>query len=201
MAQVTLKNVVKNYGKLEVVHSINLDVGHNEFVVLVGPSGCGKSTTLRMIAGLEDISSGEIIIGENVVNNLPPRDRNISMVFQNYALYPHMTVRENLGFSLKIAKKDQAEIDKSVDEASKILSLENYMDRKPGALSGGQRQRIAIARALYKKASVIIFDEATSALDSETENSVMESILSLDTDLTIIIVAHRLSILKNCTNQ
>ena len=139
MAQVTLKNVVKNYGKLEVVHSIDLYVEHNEFVVLVGPSGCGKSTTLRMIAGLEDISGGEIIIGDNVVNNLPPRDRNISMVFQNYALYPHMTVRENLGFSLKIAKRNQIEIDKSVNEASKILSLEDYMDRKPGALSSGQR--------------------------------------------------------------
>ena len=103
MAQVILKNIVKNYGKLEVVHSVNLDVAHNEFVVLVGPSGCGKSTTLRMIAGLESISGGEIIIGDNVVNNLPPRDRNISMVFQNYALYPHMTVRENLGFSLKLS--------------------------------------------------------------------------------------------------
>jgi multiple sugar transport system ATP-binding protein len=192
MAQVILKNVVKNYGKLEIVHSINLDVAHNEFVVLVGPSGCGKSTTLRMIAGLEDISSGEIIIGENVVNNLPPRDRNISMVFQNYALYPHMTVRENLGFSLKVAKKGQAEIDKSVDEASKILSLESYMDRKPGALSGGQRQRVAMGRAIVRHPDVFLFDEPLSNLDAKLRAQMRVEIKKLHQKIktTIIYVTH-----------
>lgn len=131
MAQVLLENVTKNYGKLEVVHGINLDIAHNEFVVLVGPSGCGKSTTLRMIAGLEDISAGDISIGGQIVNDMPPRDRNISMVFQNYALYPHMTVRENLGFSLQIAGKPPADISRAVNEAAGILSLNDYLDRKP----------------------------------------------------------------------
>ncbi|MEL7528419.1 MAG: ATP-binding cassette domain-containing protein, partial [Pseudomonadota bacterium] len=146
MAKVNLRKVVKKYGALQVVHGIDLEIDDNEFVVLVGPSGCGKSTTLRMIAGLEAISDGEISIGERVVNDLPPRNRNISMVFQNYALYPHMTVRENLGFSLKIAKRPQEEIDRAVDAAAQILSLSDYMDRKPGALSGGQRQRVAMGR-------------------------------------------------------
>ena len=192
MAQVILKNIVKNYGKLEVVHSINLDVAHNEFVVLVGPSGCGKSTTLRMIAGLESISGGEIIIGDNVVNNLPPRDRNISMVFQNYALYPHMTVRENLGFSLKIAKRNQTEIDKSVDEASKILSLEDYMDRKPGALSGGQRQRVAMGRAIVRHPDVFLFDEPLSNLDAKLRAQMRVEIKKLHQKIqtTIIYVTH-----------
>ena len=144
MAQVLLENVTKNYGKLEVVHGINLDIAHNEFVVLVGPSGCGKSTTLRMIAGLEDISAGDISIGGQIVNDMPPRDRNISMVFQNYALYPHMTVRENLGFSLQIAGKPPADISRAVNEAAGILSLNDYLDRKPSELSGGQRQRVAM---------------------------------------------------------
>ncbi|MBT6544965.1 MAG: ATP-binding cassette domain-containing protein, partial [Rhodobacteraceae bacterium] len=134
MAQVQLENVTKNYGNLEVVHGINLDIAHNEFVVLVGPSGCGKSTTLRMIAGLEEISAGDISIGGQIVNDMPPRDRNISMVFQNYALYPHMTVRENMGFSLQIAGKPPAEIARAVGEAAGILSLDDYLDRKPSEL-------------------------------------------------------------------
>ena len=192
MAQVLLKNVVKYYGDLEVVHSINLHVEHNEFVVLVGPSGCGKSTSLRMIAGLENISSGQIIIGDNVVNNLPPRDRNISMVFQNYALYPHMTVRENLGFSLKIAKVSQAEINNSVNEASKILSLESYMDRKPGALSGGQRQRVAMGRAIVRHPDVFLFDEPLSNLDAKLRAQMRVEIKKLHQKIktTIIYVTH-----------
>jgi len=192
MAKVLLKNVVKNYGKLEVVHGISLDIAHNEFVVLVGPSGCGKSTTLRMIAGLEDITGGDISIGDNIVNDLPPRDRNISMVFQNYALYPHMTVRENLGFSLKIAKRAQAEIDKAVNEASAILSLEDYMDRKPGALSGGQRQRVAMGRAIVRHPDVFLFDEPLSNLDAKLRAQMRVEIKKLHQKIktTIIYVTH-----------
>ncbi len=192
MASVQLNNVVKKYGALEVVHGINLDVAHNEFVVLVGPSGCGKSTTLRMIAGLEEISGGEISIGEQVVNDLPPRDRNISMVFQNYALYPHMTVRENLGFSLKIAGKEQAEIDRAVNEASTILALEDYMDRRPGALSGGQRQRVAMGRAIVRHPDVFLFDEPLSNLDAKLRAQMRVEIKKLHQKIktTIIYVTH-----------
>ncbi|MBV6638453.1 MULTISPECIES: ABC transporter ATP-binding protein [Mameliella] len=192
MAQVHLRDVVKNYGPLEVVHSINLDIADNEFVVLVGPSGCGKSTTLRMIAGLEEISGGEIFIGDNVVNDLPPRERNISMVFQNYALYPHMTVRENLGFSLKIAKRPQAEIDKAVDEAAEILSLTPLLDRKPGALSGGQRQRVAMGRAIVRHPDVFLFDEPLSNLDAKLRTQMRVEIKKLHQKVrsTIVYVTH-----------
>lgn len=192
MAKVTLKNVVKKYGQLEVVHGINLDIAHNEFVVLVGPSGCGKSTSLRMIAGLEDISGGDISIGDTVVNNLPPRDRNISMVFQNYALYPHMTVRENLGFSLKIAGRDKADIDSAVNEAAGILSLEDYLDRKPGALSGGQRQRVAMGRAIVRHPDVFLFDEPLSNLDAKLRAQMRVEIKKLHQKIktTIIYVTH-----------
>ena len=159
MAQVSLKKLVKRYGSLEVVHGIDLDVKDREFVALVGPSGCGKSTTLRMIAGLEPISGGTLEIGNIVVNDLPPRDRNISMVFQSYALYPHMTVRENMGFSLKIAKLPQADIDRRVNEASAILGLEALMDRRPAHLSGGQRQRVAMGRAIVRQPEVFLRTE------------------------------------------
>ncbi|MDE0591546.1 sn-glycerol-3-phosphate ABC transporter ATP-binding protein UgpC [Halocynthiibacter sp. C4] len=192
MAQVKLNKIVKNYGNLEVVHGIDLDIQHNEFVVLVGPSGCGKSTTLRMIAGLEDISGGEISIGDNVVNDLPPRDRNISMVFQNYALYPHMTVRENLGFSLKIAKKSEAEIEKAVAEAAEILSLTEYLERKPGALSGGQRQRVAMGRAIVRHPDVFLFDEPLSNLDAKLRAQMRIEIKKLHQKIktTIVYVTH-----------
>ncbi len=192
MASVTLQNIIKKYGSIEVVHGINLDIAHNEFVVLVGPSGCGKSTTLRMIAGLEDISDGDIRIGDQVVNDLPPRDRNISMVFQNYALYPHMTVRENLGFSLKIAGKDKDEITRAVDEAAGILSLEDYMDRKPGALSGGQRQRVAMGRAIVRHPDVFLFDEPLSNLDAKLRAQMRVEIKKLHQKIktTIIYVTH-----------
>ena len=188
MAQVHLRNVVKKYGALEVVHAINLDIADNEFVVLVGPSGCGKSTTLRMIAGLEDISGGEVLIGDRVVNDLPPRERNISMVFQNYALYPHMTVRENLGFSLKIAKQSQAGIDKAVDEAAEILSLTPLLDRKPGALSGGQRQRVAMGRAIVRHPDVFLFDEPLSNLDAKLRTQMRVEIKKLHQKVTSTIV-------------
>jgi multiple sugar transport system ATP-binding protein len=192
MAQVQLTNIVKNYGAIEVVHGINLEIEDNEFVVLVGPSGCGKSTTLRMIAGLEPISGGDIVIGDRVVNDLPPRNRNISMVFQNYALYPHMTVRENLGFSLKIAKKPEAEITKAVDEAAGILSLTDYMDRKPGALSGGQRQRVAMGRAIVRHPDVFLFDEPLSNLDAKLRTQMRTEIKKLHQKVksTIVYVTH-----------
>ena len=192
MAQVLLENVTKNYGKLEVVHGINLDIAHNEFVVLVGPSGCGKSTTLRMIAGLEDISAGDISIGGQVVNDMPPRDRNISMVFQNYALYPHMTVRENLGFSLQIAGKDQADITQAVNEAAGILSLGDYLDRKPSELSGGQRQRVALARALVTEPPVLLLDEPLSALDANLVVRMQSVLTRLQKELgiTFVYVTH-----------
>lgn len=192
MAQVQLRNVVKNYGSVEVVHGIGLGIEDGEFVVLVGPSGCGKSTTLRMIAGLEPISGGEITIGDRVVNDLPPRHRNISMVFQNYALYPHMTVRENLGFSLKIAKRPETEITAAVDEAAQILSLTDYMDRKPGALSGGQRQRVAMGRAIVRHPDVFLFDEPLSNLDAKLRTQMRTEIKKLHQNLksTIVYVTH-----------
>ncbi|NPD14775.1 sn-glycerol-3-phosphate ABC transporter ATP-binding protein UgpC [Xinfangfangia sp. D13-10-4-6] len=192
MAQVHLKNLVKSYGALSVVHGINLDIAEGEFVVLVGPSGCGKSTTLRMVAGLEDISGGEIVIGDRVVNDLPPRERNLAMVFQNYALYPHMTVRENLGFSLKIAKKSQGEIDAAVNEAAEILALTPLLDRKPGALSGGQRQRVAMGRAIVRHPDVFLFDEPLSNLDAKLRTQMRVEIKKLHQKVgsTVIYVTH-----------
>ncbi len=192
MAEVQLKNVVKSYGKVDVVHGIDLGIAHDEFVVLVGPSGCGKSTTLRMIAGLEDISGGEIAIGGRVVNDLAPRDRNISMVFQNYALYPHMTVRENLGFSLKIAKRDAAEIAKAVEEAAGILGLSGLLDRTPAELSGGQRQRVAMGRAIVRHPDVFLFDEPLSNLDAKLRTQMRIEIKKLHQKVktTIVYVTH-----------
>ena len=167
MTEVTLSSVTKAYGKLEVVHAIDLEIAHNEFLVLVGPSGCGKSTTLRMIAGLEEITGGTISIGPRIVNDMAPRERNISMVFQNYALYPHMTVRENLGFGLKIAKLPEAEIVQRVDNAADILGLPELMERMPSELSGGQRQRVAMGRAIVRNPEVFLFDEPLSNLDAK----------------------------------
>ncbi|MCY6381958.1 ABC transporter ATP-binding protein [Hoeflea prorocentri] len=192
MAQVRLRDVVKSYGSVQVVHGINLEIEDNEFVVLVGPSGCGKSTTLRMIAGLEAISDGKVSIGERVVNDLPPRKRNISMVFQNYALYPHMTVRENLGFSLQIAKRPQAEIDEAVKEAANILNLSEFMDRKPGTLSGGQRQRVAMGRAIVRHPDVFLFDEPLSNLDAKLRTQMRTEIKKLHQKVksTIVYVTH-----------
>lgn len=192
MTEVTLSNVVKDYGKLRAVHGINLEIYDGEFVVLVGPSGCGKSTTLRMIAGLEDISDGEISIADRVVNDLPPRERNISMVFQNYALYPHMTVRENLGFSLKIANADEDVITRKVAEASDILGLNDLMERKPSQLSGGQRQRVAMGRAIVRSPDVFLFDEPLSNLDAKLRNQMRVEIKKLHQKVgnTIIYVTH-----------
>ncbi|MEO5805216.1 sn-glycerol-3-phosphate ABC transporter ATP-binding protein UgpC [Devosia sp.] len=192
MATVTLNNVVKRYGQLEVVHSIDLSVKDREFVALVGPSGCGKSTTLRMIAGLEEISGGEIAIGDTVVNDLSPRERNIAMVFQSYALYPHMTVRDNMAFALKMAGMSKAEQDERVANAAKILELEPLLQRRPAQLSGGQRQRVAMGRAIVRDPAVFLFDEPLSNLDAKLRTQVRSQIKRLHQRLqaTIIYVTH-----------
>jgi multiple sugar transport system ATP-binding protein len=167
MAEVALRQVVKKYGEVEAVRAIDLDIPNNEFVVLVGPSGCGKSTTLRMIAGLEEITSGNILIGGEVVNDLPPKDRDIAMVFQNYALYPHMTAFENMSFGLKLRKFPKAEIRKRVEHAARILDITELLERRPKALSGGQRQRVAMGRAIVRNPKVFLFDEPLSNLDAK----------------------------------
>src|SRR3954468_10264572 len=168
MAGIELRDVTKRYPDgFEAVKHMDLDIGDGEFMILVGPSGCGKSTALRMIAGLEDISEGELYIGDEVVNDLAPKDRDIAMVFQNYALYPHMTVRDNMGFALKLAKVDKGEINRRVEEAAKILDLTQHLDRKPANLSGGQRQRVAMGRAIVRDPSAFLMDEPLSNLDAK----------------------------------
>jgi multiple sugar transport system ATP-binding protein len=167
MAEVVLRDVVKRYGAMQVVHEVNLDIADGEFVVLVGPSGCGKSTTLRMIAGLEDISDGMIRIGEKVVNDLPPKDRDIAMVFQNYALYQHMTVFDNLAFGLRNRRVPEAEIKSEVARATQMLGLDPLLKRKPFQLSGGQQQRVALGRCIVRRPQVFLFDEPLSNLDAK----------------------------------
>ncbi len=167
MAEVALRSVVKRYDAVEAVRSIDLDIPNNEFVVLVGPSGCGKSTTLRMIAGLEEITSGEIYIGGEMVNDLPPKDRDIAMVFQNYALYPHMTAYENMSFGLRLRRFSKAEIRQRVEHAARILDITELLERRPKALSGGQRQRVAMGRAIVRNPKVFLFDEPLSNLDAK----------------------------------
>ncbi len=168
MAEIQLREVTKRYPDgTEAVKQVSLDIADGEFMILVGPSGCGKSTALRMIAGLEEISDGDLLIGGERVNDLAPRDRDIAMVFQNYALYPHMTVRENMGFALKLAKEDQGEIDKRVTEAARILDLEDHLERKPANLSGGQRQRVAMGRAIVRSPKAFLMDEPLSNLDAK----------------------------------
>jgi sn-glycerol 3-phosphate transport system ATP-binding protein len=167
MARVLLRDVKKTYVDLQVIHGVNMDIADGEFVVIVGPSGCGKSTLLRMVAGLETISAGEIVIGERVVNQLEPKDRDIAMVFQNYALYPHMTVYENMSYGLRIKGFSKTEIDERVRKAADILELTNFLQRKPRALSGGQRQRVAMGRAIVREPAVFLFDEPLSNLDAK----------------------------------
>jgi multiple sugar transport system ATP-binding protein len=167
MATIELKNLVKRYGKVEAVKGIDLSIADGEFVVFVGPSGCGKSTTLRMIAGLEEISGGTLKIGSDIVNQRDPKQRNIAMVFQNYAIYPHLTVRQNIGFGLYTSKLSKQDKDKRIEEAGKVLGLEAYLDRRPAALSGGQRQRVAIGRAMVRDPSAFLFDEPLSNLDAQ----------------------------------
>src|SRR5712672_3656868 len=167
MADVALRSVVKRFDDVEAVRSIDLDIPNNEFVVLVGPSGCGKSTTLRMIAGLEEVTSGDILIDGELVNDLPPKDRDIAMVFQNYALYPHMTAYENMSFGLRLRKTAKAEIRQRVEHAARILAITDLLDRRPKALSGGQRQRVAMGRAIVRNPKVFLFDEPLSNLDAK----------------------------------
>jgi len=167
MATVSLRDVKKSFGKTDVIHGINIDIADGEFIVIVGPSGCGKSTLLRMVAGLETVTSGEISIGDRVVNGLEPMERDIAMVFQNYALYPHMSVFENMAYGLKIAGTPKGEITTRVEEAAKLLQLEPYLKRRPRELSGGQRQRVAMGRAIVRKPSVFLFDEPLSNLDAK----------------------------------
>src|ERR1044071_1316114 len=159
MARVAFENVVKKYGDVTAVNNLNIDVADKEFLVLVGPSGCGKTTALRCLAGLEEITAGQIKIDERVVNRVPSKDRNIAMVFQSYALYPHMTVYDNLAFGLKLLKTPKQEIKRRVEEAAKILNLERFLDRKPRALSGGQRQRVALGRAIVREPAAFLMDE------------------------------------------
>jgi multiple sugar transport system ATP-binding protein len=193
MAQVSLRNIEKVYeGGVIAVHSANIEIADKEFVVLVGPSGCGKSTTLRMIAGLEEISSGDLFIDGERMNDVSPKDRDIAMVFQNYALYPHMTVFENMAFGLKLRKYDKAEIRKRVEEAAGLLGLNEYLDRKPKALSGGQRQRVAVGRAIVRKPKVFLFDEPLSNLDAKLRVETRTNISKLHKMLgaTMIYVTH-----------
>ena len=193
MASLSLKNVCKVYSNgFEAVKDFNLEIADKEFIIFVGPSGCGKSTTLRMIAGLEDISSGELRIGDRLVNDVEPKDRDIAMVFQNYALYPHMTVYDNMAFGLKLRKVPKAEIDKMVREAAKILDLEKLLDRKPKALSGGQRQRVAMGRAIVRNPKVFLMDEPLSNLDAKLRVQMRIEIAKLHQRLgtTIIYVTH-----------
>ena len=193
MASLSLKNICKVYPNgFEAVKNFNLEIADKEFIIFVGPSGCGKSTTLRMIAGLEDISSGELKIGDRVVNDVEPKDRDIAMVFQNYALYPHMTVYDNMAFGLKLRKVPKDEIDKMVKEAAKILDLTQLLDRKPKALSGGQRQRVAMGRAIVRNPKVFLMDEPLSNLDAKLRVQMRIEIAKLHQRLgtTIIYVTH-----------
>jgi multiple sugar transport system ATP-binding protein len=192
MASVTYQNVFKRFGDVEVIKDFTLEVADKEFVVFVGPSGCGKSTNLRMLAGLEEISEGDILIGDRVVNDVPPKDRDIAMVFQSYALYPHMTVYDNMAFGLKLRKTPKDEIDRRVKEAADILGLANLLDRKPKALSGGQRQRVAVGRAIVREPAVFLMDEPLSNLDAKLRVTARAEISKLHQRLetTFIYVTH-----------
>ena len=193
MASISCKGIYKIYpGNVQAVTDFNLEIADKEFIILVGPSGCGKSTTLRMIAGLEDISKGELYIGDRLVNDVPPKDRDIAMVFQNYALYPHMTVYKNMAFGLELRKTPKDEIDKRVREAARVLDIEHLLDRKPKALSGGQRQRVALGRAMVRNPAVFLLDEPLSNLDAKLRTAMRTEIIKLHQKLgtTFIYVTH-----------
>ena len=193
MASITFKNVNKTFDKnVTVIPDLNLEIKDQEFIILVGPSGCGKSTTLRMIAGLEDVSDGELYIGDRIVNNVAPKDRNIAMVFQSYALYPHMNVYKNMAFSLSLKKLPKKEIDEKVRHVAKILDIEKYLDRKPKALSGGQRQRVALGRAMVREPEVFLLDEPLSNLDAKLRTQMRAEITRLHKELqtTFVYVTH-----------
>ncbi|MCF7823691.1 MAG: sn-glycerol-3-phosphate ABC transporter ATP-binding protein UgpC [Candidatus Marinimicrobia bacterium] len=192
MAEVSLKNLTKSYGATQILHGIDLKVEDGEFTVLVGPSGCGKSTTLRIIAGLEEASGGDVFIGDTRVNDIEPKNRDIAMVFQNYALYPHMNVYENMAFGLRLRKYSEQEIKERVEEAAEILSVEDYLYRRPKELSGGQRQRVAVGRAIVRKPAVFLFDEPLSNLDAKLRVQMRTQLKKLHAQLktTMIYVTH-----------
>jgi multiple sugar transport system ATP-binding protein len=192
MASVTYRNVYKRFGDVTAVRDVSIEIADKEFIVFVGPSGCGKSTCLRMLAGLEEISDGQIMIGDRIVNDVPPKDRDIAMVFQSYALYPHMSVYDNMAFGLKLRKTPKAEIDRRVNEAAEILGLQQLLDRKPKALSGGQRQRVAVGRAIVREPAVFLMDEPLSNLDAKLRVSARAEISKLHKRLgtTFIYVTH-----------
>jgi len=192
MANVALHDLVKFYGKTQVLHGINLQVEDGEFIVLVGPSGCGKSTSLRIISGLEDATSGDVEIGNRLVNNLEPKERDIAMVFQNYAIYPHMSVRKNIGFGLRTSKMSKSDKKRRIDEVAELLGMTDLLDRKPNQLSGGQRQRVAIGRAMVRDPAVFLFDEPLSNLDAQLRTQMRLEIKKLHQRVgtTIIFVTH-----------
>ena len=191
MASISLRNVKKTYGKNAVVHGLDLDIESGEFIVILGPSGCGKSTLLRMIVGLEEISEGEILIDGTVVNRLEPRQRACAMVFQNYALYPHMTVAENIGYALKVAGVSRSERDRRVREVARALAIEAFLDRKPSALSGGQRQRVAMGRAMIREPRVFLFDEPLSNLDAKLRIAMREQGTGTEAERGLLLARHR----------
>jgi multiple sugar transport system ATP-binding protein len=199
MASISIQNVHKNYGALNVLKEFSLEIENGEFVVLVGPPGCGKSTMLKILAGLEPASGGRILIGGRDVTDLAPGDRDIAMVFQNYALYPHLTVRDNIGFGLKMRGVSSAEIGKRVDEAARILAVEHLLDRRPKQLSGGQRQRVAIARALVLEPKILLLDEPTSALDVSIQAEILNLFADLreELGLTYLLVSHDLAVIDH----
>jgi multiple sugar transport system ATP-binding protein len=192
MASVTIRDVRKSFGSVEIIHGVDIDIQDGEFVILVGPSGCGKSTLLRMLAGLENITAGEISIGDRVVNNVPPKERDIAMVFQNYALYPHMTVADNMAFSMKLRGADKSEITERVNKAATILGLTQLLERFPRQLSGGQRQRVAMGRAIVRDPQVFLFDEPLSNLDAKLRVQMRTEIKELHQRLrtTTVYVTH-----------
>ena len=192
MSQLSLKNLEKSFGEAHIIKGIDLEVSEGEFVVFVGPSGCGKSTLLRMIAGLEEVSEGEITISDRVVNDLPPVQRGIAMVFQSYALYPHMTVYENIAFPLRVEKLPQPEVDQRVSAAARVLQLESRLQQRPGTLSGGQRQRVAIGRAIVRQPKIFLFDEPLSNLDAALRSEMRIELMELHKRLgsTMIYVTH-----------
>src|SRR5947208_4929788 len=192
MAKVQLREVRKSYGDVEVIHGVSIDIADGEFIVIVGPSGCGKSTLLRMVAGLETITGGEVVIGDRVVNQLEPKDRDIAMVFQNYALYPHMTVFDNMAYGLRIRGLSRAEVGTRVQEAAELLGIGPLLSRKPRQLSGGQRQRVAIGRAIVRHPKLFLFDEPLSNLDAELRAQMRVEIARLHRNLgvTMVYVTH-----------
>jgi multiple sugar transport system ATP-binding protein len=192
MASVTFEHVTKRYGNVVAVNDLNLHIADQEFLVLVGPSGCGKTTSLRMLAGLEDVSSGKIYIGDRLVNDVPPKDRDIAMVFQSYALYPHMDVSKNMSFALKLRKRQNKEINERVQQAAQVLGIEQLLNRKPGQLSGGQRQRVAVGRAIVREPQIFLFDEPLSNLDAKLRVQTRAEISKLHEQLgaTFIYVTH-----------